>query len=77
MAIRNIRFAPNLSAKYPLAGMNMASASRYEVSATLMLRGETLKLRAMVGRAVAKTVESSCSMNSALAMMSAVVRKLG
>ncbi len=42
-----------------------------------MCRGETLKLRAMVGSAVARTVESSCSMNSAAAMIRAVVRKLG
>ena len=39
-----------------------------------MCTGETWKLRAMVGRAVVSTVASSCSMNSALAMIRAVVR---
>jgi len=46
------------------------------VRAALMCRGETPKLRAMVGSAVASTVESSCSMKRAQAMMMAVVRKL-
>jgi hypothetical protein len=41
-----------------------------------MYSGATLKLRAMVGRAVARMVESSCSMNIALAMIRAVVLKL-
>src|SRR5579871_6942553 len=36
----------------------------------------TPKSRAMVGKAVASTVPSSCSMNIALATMSAIVRKL-
>ena len=42
-----------------------------------MLGAVTPKSRAMVGSAVVSTVASSCSMNMALAMMSAMVRKLG
>ena len=44
------------------------------MSATFMASGSTPKLRAMVGSAVASTVPSSCSMNSAEATISAVVR---
>jgi hypothetical protein len=39
-----------------------------------MLVAGTPKSRAMVGNAVASTVESICSMNSAQAMISAVTR---
>jgi hypothetical protein len=65
---------PNRSARRPLAGMKIASASRYEVSAELMLVAGTPKSRAIVGNAVASTVESICSMNNAQAMISAVTR---
>ncbi len=37
----------------------------------------TWKSCAMVGRAVARTVASNCSMNMALATIRAIVRKLG
>ncbi len=43
----------------------------------LMAGALTPKSRAMVGRAVASTVASSCSMNMALATIRAIVRKLG
>ena len=65
---------PNRSATLPLAGMNTARLSRYAVSATFICNGSTPNVRAMVGRAVASTVPSNCSMNSALATISAVVR---
>src|ERR1700744_6365092 len=38
-----------------------------------MCNGSALKLRAMVGRAVARTVPSNCSMNMALATISRTV----
>ncbi len=40
----------------------------------LICDGETTKCCAITGSAVASTVASSCSMNMALAMISAVVR---
>ncbi len=43
----------------------------------LMAGALTPKSRAIVGSAVARTVASSCSMNIALAMMSAIVRNPG
>ncbi len=43
----------------------------------LIAGGLTLKSRAIVGRAVARTVASSCSMNIELATISAIVRKFG
>ena len=42
----------------------------------LIAGARTPKSRAMVGSAVASTVASSCSMNSAHAMIRAIVRKL-
>ena len=74
MALENTVRAPNLSARLPLAGMRTARLKRYDVSAMLMCEGDTAKCLAMVGRAVASTVPSSCSMKRALAMISAVVR---
>ena len=76
MAARNTVREPNRSARRPLAGMNMASVSKYDVNATFICSGSALKLLAMVGRAVAKTVPSNCSMNIALATMSDTARGL-
>ena len=56
--------------------MNIAKVSRYDVSAMFMRSGSVWKLAAMVGSAVASTVPSSCSMNIALATISATVRAL-
>ena len=44
------------------------------MSATLICSGSTPNDRAMLGRAVASTVPSSCSMNIAVAMISGTVR---
>ena len=76
IAARNTVRDPKRSASRPLAGMNIASVSRYDVSATFMCSGLALKLFAIVGSAVASTVPSSCSMNIALATMSETVRAL-
>jgi hypothetical protein len=54
--------------------MRTARLKRYDVNAMLICEGDTTKCLAMVGKAVASTVPSSCSMKSALAMISAVVR---
>ncbi len=67
IAARNTERDPKRSAIRPLAGMNIASVSRYEVSAMFICSGSAPKLRAMVGSAVASTVPSNCSMNIALA----------
>lgn len=61
----------------PLAGMKTARLSMYDVSATLICSGETSNERAIAGSAVARMVPSSCSMNIALAMIRATVRKPG
>ncbi|MNE61350.1 hypothetical protein D3C80_1565580 [compost metagenome] len=63
-----------MSAIHPLIGMKIASATMYEVRASLSVIGPTFKSWAMVGRAVAMTVESICSMNSATARMSGMMR---
>jgi hypothetical protein len=54
--------------------MRTARLKRYDVNAMLICEGDIAKCLAMVGKAVASTVPSSCSMKSALAMISAVVR---
>ncbi len=59
--------APNRSASQPEVGMKIASASRYEVSASFRWIGLTPKSTAIAGSAVDSTVESRFSMNSAQA----------
>ena len=54
--------------------MKVASASRYDVSAMLISGAGTLKSRAIVGSAVARTVASRFSMNIAQATINAIVR---
>ena len=76
MAARNTVDEPHRSASLPLAGMNIASVGKLDVSAMFMRSGSVWKLAAMVGSAVASTVPSSCSMNIALATISATVRAL-
>ena len=73
IAARNTDLEPKRSAIRPLAGMNIARVSRYDVSATFMRSGSTWKVRAIVGSAVARTVPSSCSMNMALATIISTV----
>ncbi|GES44340.1 hypothetical protein RsS62_35920 [Rhizobium dioscoreae] len=77
MADRKTVRDPKRSAIAPLAGMKIARLRRYEVSEMLMAGALTPKSLAMVGRAVASTVASSCSMNIALATISATTRKFG
>ena len=74
MAARNTVRVPYRSAIQPLAGMNTARLSKYEVSATFMRTGSTPNTCAMVGSAVAITVESRFCMNSAQATITAVRR---
>src|SRR5712691_9697509 len=74
MAVRNMVRAPNRSAIQPLAGMKIASASRYEVMASLSSKGLEPISAAMAGSDVAMTVESMFSMNSATATISGTRR---
>ncbi len=67
MAARNTVRAPNRSAVQPLIGMNTASDSRYEVTASLSVSGLVPMSAAIAGSEVAITVESMLSMNSATA----------
>ena len=62
------------SAMRPLAGMNTARLSRYDVSATFIRTGSAPKLLAIAGRAVDSTVASSCSISNADATINAVRR---
>ena len=70
IAPRNTVRAPKRSAVQPLTGMNTASESRYEVTASLRARGLVPMSAAMAGSEVAMTVESMFSMNRATATMS-------
>ncbi len=74
MAVRNTVRAPNRSAIQPLAGMKIASASRYDVMASLSSSGIEPISAAMAGSEVAITVESMFSMNSATATISGTRR---
>jgi hypothetical protein len=74
IAARNTARVPYRSATQPLAGMNTATLSRYAVSATFMRTGSEPNALAIVGNAVAITVESRFCMNSAQATITAVWR---
>lgn len=74
IAMRNTRLAPNRSAIQPETGMKIASATKYEVSASFSVIGLVPISAAIAGSDVAMTVESICSMNSATARMSGMVR---
>src|SRR5713101_8631684 len=76
MAIENTIRAPKRSAVQPLAGMNTASDSRYEVMASFSVSGLAPISAAIAGSEVAITVESMFSMNRAVATMSGIRRSL-
>ncbi len=73
MARRKMFFDPKRSAIQPLIGMKIASATRYEVTASLSAMGEVPISAAIAGSDVAMTVESICSMKSATARMRGVI----
>src|SRR5262249_29596464 len=75
-AIANTIRAPNRSAVQPLAGMNTASDSRYDVIASFSVSGLVPMSAAIAGSEVAMTVESMFSMNRAVATMSGMRRCL-
>ena len=77
MAARNTVRAPNRSAVQPLAGMKIASESRYDVTASFRARGLVPMSAAIAGKDVAMTVESMFSMNNATAMISGTMRSRG
>src|SRR3954463_10955577 len=74
IAIENTARAPNRSAVQPLAGMNTASDSRYEVMASFRVSGLVPISAAIAGSEVAITVESMLSMNSDTATMKGTSR---
>src|SRR5436305_7447746 len=76
IATANTMRAPKRSAVQPLAGMNTASESRYEVIASFSVRGLVPMSTAIAGSEVAITVESMFSMNRAVATMSGIRRSL-
>ena len=76
MAIENTMRAPKRSAVQPLAGMNTASDSRYEVMASFSVSGLVPMSAAIAGSEVAITVESMFSMNRAVATISGIRRSL-
>src|SRR4030081_2375684 len=76
MAMETPRRAPRRSAVQPLAGMNTASDSRYEVIASFSVSGLVPISAAIAGSEVAITVESMFSMNKAVATMSGIRRSL-
>src|SRR5712671_4854225 len=76
MAMENTMRAPKRSAVQPLAGMNTASDSRYEVMASFSVSGLAPMSAAIAGSEVAMTVESMFSMNRAVATMSGIRRSL-
>ena len=76
MAIENTMRAPNRSAVQPLAGMNTASESKYEVIASFSVSGLVPMSAAIAGSEVAMTVASMFSMNRAVATMSGIRRCL-
>src|SRR3984957_12285308 len=67
---------PKRSAVQPLAGMNTASDSRYEVMASFKVSGLVPISAAIAGSEVEMTVESMFSMNSAVATISGIRRSL-
>src|SRR5260370_30727333 len=75
-AIENTIRAPKRSAVQPLAGINTASDSRYEVMASFSVRGLAPISAAIAGSEVAITVESMFSMNREVATMSGIRRSL-
>src|ERR1700692_4759508 len=75
-AIENTIRAPKRSAVQPLAGINTASDSRYEVMASFSVSGLAPISAAIAGSEVAITVESMFSMNRAVATMSGIRRSL-
>ncbi len=70
IADRNTERAPNLSAIQPLIGTNIARLNRYDVMARLSLIGSSCSDRAIIGRAVAITIESSVCMKNEQPMIS-------
>ena len=76
IASENTMRAPKRSAVQPLAGMNTASASRYDVIASFSVSGLVPISAAIAGSEVAITVESMFSMNRAVATMSGIRRSL-
>src|ERR1700687_1616104 len=70
----NTMRAPKRSAVQPLAGINTASDSRYEVIASFSVSGLVPISAAIAGSEVAMTVESMFSMNRAVATMSGIRR---
>src|SRR3954464_15155910 len=76
MAIENTARAPYRSAVQPLAGMNTASDSRYEVMASFRVSGLVPMSAAIAGSEVAITVESMFSINRAVATMRGIRRSL-
>src|SRR5712691_2778458 len=74
IAARNTVRAPKRSAVQPLAGMKIASDSRYEVTASLSASGLVPISAAIAGSEVAMTVESMFSMNRATATISGTIR---
>ncbi len=77
IAARKTVRAPNRSAVQPLAGMKIASDSRYEVTASLSASGLVPISVAIAGNEVAITVESMFSINRATAMISGTMRSRG
>ncbi len=75
IARRNTLRAPKRSAAQPDAGMNTASASRYEVSASFRWIGSAPRSAAICGSEVAITVPSMFSISSAVATISGTVRR--
>src|SRR6201747_388328 len=76
IAIENTARAPQRSAVQPLAGMNTARDSRYEVMASFRVSGLVPISAAIAGNDVAITVESMFSINRAVATMSGIRRSL-
>src|SRR5260370_26338646 len=76
MAIANTMRAPKRSAVQPLAGMNTARDSKYDVMASLSVSGLVPMSAAIAGSEVAITVESMFSMNRAVATISGIRRCL-
>ena len=73
IAARKMVRAPKRSATQPLAGMKIATLSRYDVMARLSRTGLTPNDAAICGSAVAITVPSRFSMNSAQATVRAMI----
>ena len=72
IALKNTVFEPKRSAIQPLAGMKIASVSRYADMPMLKLTGLSWNVCAICGSAVAITLPSSISMKKAQATISAI-----